>query len=208
MRLVTTDLQEAIAAVSSVYCPHDVKVLESNGGIDAVLEASKASRQQVVTLRYSAPVKIDAGTFENLLLFMTCVDGDALSGHRSDAAATWFPYWQNAHGGPISASRYKLRFDPTLGATFSAPICLWCSGAEKRSISMATQIVMDHTGDTRHYFDADDTETLLKAEERFKALTSAGFTAAVRDAAGDVTVTRSFDPGAEETLLYPRLVGG
>ena len=73
---------------------------------------------------------------------------------------------------------------------------------------MAAQIVMDHTGDTRHYFDADDTETLLKAEERFKALTSAGFTAAVRDAAGDVTVTRSFDPGAEETLFYPRLVGG
>ncbi len=34
---------------------------------------------------------------------------------------------------------------------------------------MATQIVMDHSGDTRHYFDADDTETLLKAEERFKA---------------------------------------
>jgi hypothetical protein len=72
---------------------------------------------------------------------------------------------------------------------------------------MATQIVMDHTGDTRHYFDAD-TETLVKAEERFKALTSAGFTAAVRDAAGDVTVTRTFDPGAEETLFYPRLVGG
>jgi hypothetical protein len=39
-------------------------------------------------------------------------------------------------------------------------------------------------------------------------VTSAGFTAAVRDAAGDVTVTRSFDPGAEETLFYPRLVGG
>jgi len=80
--------------------------------------------------------------------------------------------------------------------------------AGKRSISMATQIVMDHTGDTRHYFNANDTEALFKAEERFKALTSAGFTAAVRDAAGDVTVTRSFDPGAEETLFYPRLVGG
>jgi hypothetical protein len=30
MRVVTSDLQEAIAAVSRVYCPHDVKVLESN----------------------------------------------------------------------------------------------------------------------------------------------------------------------------------
>lgn len=87
MRLVTTDLQEAIAAVSSVYCPHDVKVLESNRGIDAMLEASSASRQRVVTLRYAAPVKIDAGTFENLLLFMTCVEGaaEATQGRQSVA---------------------------------------------------------------------------------------------------------------------------
>ena len=77
MRVVTSDLQEAIAAVSRVYCPHDVKVLESNRGIDAVLESSGAAGRQVVTLRYAAPVKIDAGSFENLLLFMTCVDSNA-----------------------------------------------------------------------------------------------------------------------------------
>jgi hypothetical protein len=35
-----------------------------------------------------------------------------------------------------------------------------------------------------------------------------GFTAAVRDAAGQPIVTRSFDPTAEETLFFPRLVGG
>ena len=73
---------------------------------------------------------------------------------------------------------------------------------------MATQIVMDRTGDTRHYFDADDTEAVFKAEECFNVLTSVGFTAAVRDAEGEVTVTRSFDPTAEETLFFPRLVGG
>jgi hypothetical protein len=39
---------------------------------------------------------------------------------------------------------------------------------------MATQIVMDQTGDTRHYFNADDTEALSKAEERFKSLTAFG----------------------------------
>jgi hypothetical protein len=82
-------------------------------------------------------------------------------------------------------------------------------GAENpKELGMATQIVMDHTGDTRHYFDADDTKALSKAEERFKALTSLGFTAAVRTAAGEVTMTRSFDPTAEETLFFPRLVGG
>ncbi|WP_426435439.1 hypothetical protein [Bradyrhizobium genosp. P] len=73
---------------------------------------------------------------------------------------------------------------------------------------MAVQIVMDHTGDTRHSFNLDDTEALQRAEERFKMLKGRGFTAAVRDPSGAVTVTRSFDPSAEETLFYPRLVGG
>jgi AraC-like DNA-binding protein len=77
MRVVTSDMEEAIAAVSRVYCPHDAKVLESNRGIDAVLESSGSGGRRVVTLRYAAPVKIDAGTFENLLLFMTCIDGAA-----------------------------------------------------------------------------------------------------------------------------------
>jgi hypothetical protein len=73
---------------------------------------------------------------------------------------------------------------------------------------MATLIVMDRTGDSRHHFDANDSQALLKAEERFRSLTSVGFTAAVRDAAGNATVIRSFDPTAEETLFYPQLVGG
>ncbi len=76
------------------------------------------------------------------------------------------------------------------------------------NLAMATQIVMDHTGDTRHQFDAKDIAALLKAEERFRTLTQVGFTAAVRDASGEVTVTKTFDPTAEETLFYPRLVGG
>jgi hypothetical protein len=73
---------------------------------------------------------------------------------------------------------------------------------------MAIQVVMDHTGDTRHYFDAKDTHAVRKAEQRFKLLTGRGFTAAVRNASGEVAVTRAFDPNAEETLFIPRLVGG
>jgi hypothetical protein len=75
-------------------------------------------------------------------------------------------------------------------------------------MSMAFQVVMDSTGDTRHYFNAGDTEALSEAEARFKMLTGVGFTAAVRDAAGKATVIRTFDPTAEETLFFPRLVGG
>jgi hypothetical protein len=73
---------------------------------------------------------------------------------------------------------------------------------------MASQIVMDHTGDTRHQFDAGDAEAVARAEERFRSLTRVGFTAAVRTSSGDVALTKTFDPTAEETLFYPRLVGG
>ena len=73
---------------------------------------------------------------------------------------------------------------------------------------MATQIVMDRTGDTRHNFDAKSADALLRAEERFRELTGAGFTAAVRTASGEAVVKRTFDPNAEETLFFPRLVGG
>jgi hypothetical protein len=73
---------------------------------------------------------------------------------------------------------------------------------------MATQIVMDHSGDSRHHFDASDLKALAEAERRFKFLTGDGFTAAVRQADGGVSLVRSFDPNAEETVFFPRLVGG
>jgi hypothetical protein len=73
---------------------------------------------------------------------------------------------------------------------------------------MATQILMDHTGDTRHFFEAKDAQALREAEKRFARLTGDGFTAAVRTAAGEVSQVGSFDPTAEETLFFPRLVGG
>jgi AraC-like DNA-binding protein len=107
MRVVTSDLREAIAAVSGVYCPHDVKVLESNRGIDAVLEAHPGSRQQIVSLRYSAPVKIDAGRFENLLLFMTCVDGSAKATQGRHSV-----HWQKGRTLPLSPNLpSQLMFD-------------------------------------------------------------------------------------------------
>ena len=73
---------------------------------------------------------------------------------------------------------------------------------------MAVQIVMDHSGDTRHNFDATDAAAVARAEERFRKLTGRGFTPVVRSASGEPTVTRRFDPNVEETLFYPRLVGG
>jgi hypothetical protein len=73
---------------------------------------------------------------------------------------------------------------------------------------MAIQIVMDRSGDSRHRFDPNDTQELAKAEQRFYELTGAGFTAAVRNGPGQVSQIRSFDPNAEGTVFFPRLVGG
>jgi hypothetical protein len=41
----------------------------------------------------------------------------------------------------------------------------------KGALAMATQIVMDHNGDSRYNFDPKDASALLQAEERFKGLT-------------------------------------
>jgi hypothetical protein len=73
---------------------------------------------------------------------------------------------------------------------------------------MATQIVMDHTGDTRHEFDPIDSAAMPEAEARFKTLTGAGFTAAERMGLGRSKVVGRFDPAAEETLFIPSLEGG
>lgn len=73
---------------------------------------------------------------------------------------------------------------------------------------MPMQIVMDQKGDTRHYFDTADAEAVALAERRFNELTRQGFTAAVRTGAGEVSKISSFRPTAEETIFFPRLVGG
>lgn len=45
---------------------------------------------------------------------------------------------------------------------------------------MATQVVMDHNGDTRYDFDPNNPQALQEAEERCRQVTGVGFTAATR----------------------------
>ncbi|MBR0827206.1 hypothetical protein JQ596_16875 [Bradyrhizobium manausense] len=73
---------------------------------------------------------------------------------------------------------------------------------------MAIQIIMDANGDSRHEFDRFDLESVAQAEQRFQELTGKGFTAATRKGPGEIDLVRAFDPTAEETLFFPRLVGG
>jgi hypothetical protein len=73
---------------------------------------------------------------------------------------------------------------------------------------MPRQILMNQKGDSRHYFDANDAKALAEAEDRFKQLTGKGFTAAVRTGPAEVTKIRFFNLKAEETIFFPRLIGG
>ena len=57
-------------------------------------------------------------------------------------------------------------------------------------------------------FDPLDAAAVAKALARFKELTGAGFTAAVRRGAGSSELARHFDPAADETVFFPRLRGG
>jgi len=73
---------------------------------------------------------------------------------------------------------------------------------------MALQIVMNHTGDSRHEFDPFDFIELEMAEARFNELVRSGFTAAARTGEGSSKLLQTFDPTIKETIFFPRLKGG
>jgi hypothetical protein len=73
---------------------------------------------------------------------------------------------------------------------------------------MATQIVMDHSGDSRFEFDPADKAAVAEAMERFNELTELGYTAAERTGPGTSRKVTAFDPTAAEVLFMPRLAGG
>ncbi len=68
---------------------------------------------------------------------------------------------------------------------------------------MATQIVIDHTGDKhRHSFEISDPKALSDAAKRFELLTGLGFTAAVRSSSGEVALEADVrSDGGRDRLL-------
>lgn len=66
--------------------------------------------------------------------------------------------------------------------------------------------ILDHTGHSTLDFSKDETASAM---EKFNALIKDGSTAATRKTGDkDYTVTRQFDPTADETLFIPRMQGG
>lgn len=103
----TRNLDEAIDAVSKVYCPHTVEVMGPLGEIDAFLEINHPTSQPLVSLSYSAPVKIDAQNFSRLFLMMGCESGAAATTQERRAAE-----WSKGQTMPFSAGfETQLWFD-------------------------------------------------------------------------------------------------
>jgi len=103
----TRNLDEAIDAVSKVYCPHTVEVVGPVGEVDALLEVAHPTSHPLVSLSYSVPVKIDALNFSRLFLMMHCARGAAATtqAHRSAE-------WRQGRTMPFSAGLdTKLWFD-------------------------------------------------------------------------------------------------
>jgi AraC-binding-like domain len=103
----TRNLDEAIDAVTKVYCPHTVEVVGPVRDIDALLEVDHPTSQPLVTLSYNVPVKIDALNFSRLFLMMHCQSGAAAASQEHHSAE-----WRKGQAMPFSAGLHtQLWFD-------------------------------------------------------------------------------------------------
>ena len=103
----TRNLDEAIEAVSKVYCPHTVEVVGPVGDIDAFLDVAHPTTQPLVSLSYSVPVRIDAQNFSRLFLMMHCERGAAATTQEHRSAE-----WKAGQTMPFSAGfDTRLWFD-------------------------------------------------------------------------------------------------
>ena len=84
----TRNVDEAIEAVSKVYCPHSISVTGRAAGIDSELEIIQPGPQPLVYLAYAAPVTIDAGHFSDLFLAIRSTGGSG-SAQQDGQSATW-----------------------------------------------------------------------------------------------------------------------
>lgn len=103
----TSDLEEAIEAVTKVLCPHRIEVAGRGRTIDAVLKVARPTTQPLVELSYGAAVKIETGM--RLSLMMHCSRGSALASQENRSGE-----WRRGQTMPFSAGlETALLFDET-----------------------------------------------------------------------------------------------
>jgi AraC-like DNA-binding protein len=84
----TRDLDEAIAAVGKVYCPHRIAVVGAQQRLEVRLAVTRPTTRPLVELSYGVPVRVDAGDFPRLFLMMHCARGMART-HQDGRKAEW-----------------------------------------------------------------------------------------------------------------------
>ncbi len=94
----TRDLDEAIEAVTKVYCTHTVEVAGRARNLDALLDVAHPTSQPLVELSYGAPVTINAGNFSGLFLMQHCLRGSAFATQEHQTAE-----WRPGQTIPLSA---------------------------------------------------------------------------------------------------------
>ncbi|HTW33915.1 MAG TPA: AraC family transcriptional regulator [Rhizomicrobium sp.] len=103
----TKDLDEAIEAVSEVYCRHEIAIGARAREITLDLSVARAGAQSLVALAYGAPVTIDAGNFSDLFLIKHCERGAAIATQDRKTAE-----WRAGETMPLSAGlATQLEFD-------------------------------------------------------------------------------------------------
>jgi AraC-like DNA-binding protein len=111
--LRTSDVEKAIDAVGRIYCPHKITPMGRARDVAAVLEVSRPGPQPIVFLKYSTPVRIDAGNFPNLCLLMTASSGSAEVDQRKRQTS-----WRSGQTMPLSSGlETLLRFDQDFSQT-------------------------------------------------------------------------------------------
>ncbi len=100
-----SDLDQAVEAVGSVFCPHRLQLLAPGRTIDGILRISHPTTQPLVDLSYGAPVRID--TKMRLSLIMHCSRGAAFATQGYHSAE-----WRRGQTMPFTAGLdTQLLFD-------------------------------------------------------------------------------------------------
>jgi aspartate aminotransferase-like enzyme len=81
--------------------------------------------------------------------------------------------------------------------------------SQEAAMPLHKQRVLDHTGDTVHTFDPENTEAVREAMERFNDLVkNQKHVAYTPNGDGTAKIAKEFDPTATETAFRPQLHGG
>lgn len=74
--------------VGAIYCPHELRLSPLQRSVDTRLSVAQAHRSSLVTLAYGADVRVNAGNFDDIFLFMKCTTGQG-SVRQNDDRQCW-----------------------------------------------------------------------------------------------------------------------